>query len=81
MLGGWCLAAAGLPLPGGPVTVVERPAAVVDGRLRVDDVVAWARHAERIVAIAPSGDAHLAVSLRPDQCRRDAGRQPRRRGA
>lgn len=67
LLGGWCLAQAGLPLPAGPITVIERPAVVVDGRVRVDDVVAWARQAERIVAIAPGVDAPQAFSLQSDQ--------------
>jgi acyl-CoA dehydrogenase len=63
MLGGWCLAQAGLPIPDGPLAVAERPATVIDGRLRLDGVVAWARHAERIVVMLQD---HV-FSLRADQ--------------
>jgi acyl-CoA dehydrogenase len=64
MLGGYCLTAAGLALPTGPLTVVESPAAVGDGRrVRVDGVAAWGRHAERIVA----ADREHVYSLRRDQ--------------
>lgn len=52
MLGGWWLAEHELALPGGPVTVIDRPSTVrvVDGRLQIDGTAAWARQAERIVA-------------------------------
>ncbi|MGE3836180.1 MAG: acyl-CoA dehydrogenase family protein [Acidimicrobiia bacterium] len=68
MLGGWCLSESGLELPGGPVTVVDAPGAVTTsgGRLRIDGVVAWARHADRIVATAITDRLH-AFSLRADQ--------------
>jgi 3-oxocholest-4-en-26-oyl-CoA dehydrogenase alpha subunit len=51
MIGGWALAQAGLPLPDGPVAVAVRAIPVIDGRLRLDETVSWARQAERIVAI------------------------------
>jgi 3-oxocholest-4-en-26-oyl-CoA dehydrogenase alpha subunit len=51
MIGGWALAQAGLPLPDGPVTVAVRAIPVIDGRLRLDETVAWARQADRIAAI------------------------------
>ncbi len=62
-LGGWLLARAGIALPGGALSVVEQPAELVDGRLRVDGIGAWARHAERIVVVAGSA----ICSLRADQ--------------
>jgi 3-oxocholest-4-en-26-oyl-CoA dehydrogenase alpha subunit len=51
MVGGWALAQAGLPVPDGPIAAVGNALPVLDGRLRLDHTVAWARHAERIVAI------------------------------
>ena len=63
MVGGWLLAEAGLALPSGPLSVVEPHAHLHDGRLQVDGIGAWARHAERIVVAA--GPA--VCSLRPDQ--------------
>jgi 3-oxocholest-4-en-26-oyl-CoA dehydrogenase alpha subunit len=51
MVGGWALAQAGLPLPGGPVAVAARAIPVIDGRVRLDEFVSWARQAERLVAI------------------------------
>ena len=52
MLGGWALAQAGLPLPGGPVAVVVDAAMpVIDGWLHLNQTVAWGRQAERIVVI------------------------------
>ena len=74
MLGGWCLALAGLPLPAGPVAVVETAPTIVDDRLRLDVVVAWARHAERIVVMSEPGSGRTDVlSLRPDQVTVTAG--------
>jgi acyl-CoA dehydrogenase len=67
LLAGWCLTSAGLELPSGPVTVSERPARLVDGSVQLDAVVAWARHAERIVTLVPVGDGFEVVSLRPEQ--------------
>jgi acyl-CoA dehydrogenase len=69
LLGGACLAAAGLAIPEGPLAVVEpRSAVEVDGpRLLIDAVVAWARHAERIVAVTGGIDDAVVWSLRPDQ--------------
>ena len=69
MLGGWCLAEAELALPAGPVSLFDQSAsvAIVDGRLRVDGVVAWGRHAERVVATSTSGAEHRVYSLRPEQ--------------
>jgi acyl-CoA dehydrogenase len=65
MLGGFCLASVGLRVPNGPLAVIDSPAAVTiaDGRVRVDGVVCWARHADRIVLVADD----LVCSLRPDQ--------------
>ena len=62
MLGGWCLARAGLPIPPGPVSIVEG-ATVADGQLHIDGLAAWGRWAERIVAV----DGTRVFSLRPDQ--------------
>jgi acyl-CoA dehydrogenase len=67
MLGGWCLARAGLALPAGPVGVVEVPVATDGGRLHFDAVVAWGRHAERIVAIAEDDGLTRVLSVRADQ--------------
>lgn len=69
LLGGWCLASAGIPLPPGPLTVVEPATAILvaDGRLRFDAVAAWARHAERIVVVTDGSSGSMVVSLRPDQ--------------
>ncbi len=63
MLGGWMLAEAGLGLPDGPVSAVESPAHTADGRLLIDGIAAFGRHAERIVV---AHDGGVAV-LRPDQ--------------
>jgi acyl-CoA dehydrogenase len=63
MVGGWLLAEAGLALPSGPLSVVEQHPHLRDGRLQVDGIGAWARHAERIVVtVGPT-----VCSLRPDQ--------------
>jgi acyl-CoA dehydrogenase len=68
LLGGWLLATAGLELPAGAVTVADGAhARTIDGRPTFT-AVAFARHAERIVALLPiDGDGMHAVSLRPDQ--------------
>jgi acyl-CoA dehydrogenase len=67
MLGGYCLTAAGLALPTGPLTVVESPAVVANsdggGRVVLDGAAAWGRQAERIVA----ADHERVYSLRRDQ--------------
>ena len=63
MLGGYCLATAGLALPSGPLTVVESPTVIDGNRVRIDGVAAWGRQAERIVA----ADRERVYSLRPDQ--------------
>jgi acyl-CoA dehydrogenase len=69
MIGGPLLAAAGLALPAGPLSVVEAPGELRDGRLLVDGIAAWARHAERIIVVAgPS-----VCVLRPDQLQLTAG--------
>jgi acyl-CoA dehydrogenase len=67
MLGGWLLAEARLALPEGPVTVVDRVAARQSGMIDIDATAAWARHAERIVALTADGRDPIVVSLRPDQ--------------
>lgn len=64
MVGGWALAAAALPLPSGPVTVVDRPAHVADGHLHLDGHAAWGRHAERIVVVTDLD--HAVFSVGPD---------------
>jgi 3-oxocholest-4-en-26-oyl-CoA dehydrogenase alpha subunit len=51
MVGGWALTQAGLPLPEGPVAVIASVVSVVGGRLRLDEVVAWARYAQRIALV------------------------------
>ncbi len=60
MLGGWLLAQAGLTLPEGPVSVVDSPGHVDDGRLHVDGVAAWARHAD-LVVVAVEGGRVVAI--------------------
>lgn len=75
MLGGWLLAEAGLPLPGGPVSVEPSIGARSgEGGIELAAPVAWARHAERIVFVSTTGDgvhslSHrgVVVSVRPDQ--------------
>jgi len=67
LLAGWLLAGAGLPVGDGPLTVVPgRPEDRVElagGRLRgVAHRVPWARAAERVVALVPSGDGWLVAS-------------------
>src|SRR5829696_9115613 len=68
MLGGWLASMAGLPLPGGPVTVVPgQPGdtlglsgGAVSGRaLRVP----WGGKAERVVALLPDGDGWVVASM------------------
>jgi acyl-CoA dehydrogenase len=63
MVGGWLIAEARFELPAGAVSALARPAAIVDGHVRVDGTAAWGRHADRIVAVA--GDE--VIALRPDQ--------------
>jgi acyl-CoA dehydrogenase len=77
ILGGWAMAAAGLPVPAGPVTAA-RPTADLRavrtlGRWRLDgrlDRVPWAAHAERVVIIA--GD--LVVAFHPSRASLVPGR-------
>ncbi len=65
MLAGWLLADSGLAVPEGPITIVDDIAALtlVNGRVKGQTIVAWARHAERIVALIDGS----VVSLRRDQ--------------
>ena len=63
MVGGWLLAEAGLALPPARSAWSSSTPDLHDGRLQVDGIGAWARHAERIVVAA--GPA--VCSLRPDQ--------------
>jgi acyl-CoA dehydrogenase len=64
MVGGWLLGTAGRAVPEGPTAVVEPGGATVDGdRLRIDAVVAWARHADRLLATSVG----TLFVLRPDQ--------------
>ena len=65
MVGGWALAQAGLPLPDGPVAVIGSVVSVAGGRLCLDEVVAWARCAERIA---------LVVSVEPNTTMSDGER-------
>lgn len=75
LLGGWLLAAAGLPLPPGPVSVAPTVGSrMTDAGLRLADPLAWARHADRIVFVSTTGDGGHAlsrhgvvVSVRSDQ--------------
>ncbi len=69
MIGGWLLGEAGITLPSGPLSVVEAPGRLQQGRLQVDGIAAWARHADRIVVAAGS----TVYSLRPDQVQLHAG--------
>jgi alkylation response protein AidB-like acyl-CoA dehydrogenase len=66
MVGGWWLATCGLALPSGPVTVLDQAGAaeVVNGRLLLDGVAPWARHAEQIVVSVPV-DGSIAVVAVP----------------
>lgn len=64
MVGGWLLAEAGIALPDGAVSAIEEPATVADGRVRVEGVAAWGRHADRIAATTLDG---RVVALHPDQ--------------
>lgn len=65
MLAGWLLSESGLSLPDGPTTVVDDIAALtlVNGRVQGQTLVAWARHAERIVALVDGS----VIALRHDQ--------------
>ena len=75
LLGGWLLAAAGLALPAGPVTVAPTIGArMTEAGLELADPLAWARAAERIVFVSTTGEGvhslsrhGVVVSLRPDQ--------------
>jgi acyl-CoA dehydrogenase len=67
--GGWLLAQWGIALPPGPVSVVEQPGQIHNGRLQVDGLGAWARHADRIVVVTGVG----VCSLRPDQVQLEHG--------
>ena len=69
MVGGWLLAEAGIAVPSGPLSVVEQHAHLSDGRLQLDGIGAWARHAERIVVAA----GPTVCSLRPDQVQLQPG--------
>lgn len=69
MIGGWLLGEVGIPLPSGPLSVVEKPGRLQEGRLQVDGIAAWARHADRIVVAA----GPTVYSLRPDQVQLHAG--------
>jgi acyl-CoA dehydrogenase len=68
VLGGWLLASAGLPLPGGPVTVLPTlPAAELryDGRTVSGTAtrVPWARSAEQVVALLPAGNGCVVAAF------------------
>ena len=69
MIGGWLLGEAGIKIPSGPLSVVEARGRLHEGRLQVDGIAAWARHADRIVVAAGS----TVYSLRPDQVQLHAG--------
>jgi alkylation response protein AidB-like acyl-CoA dehydrogenase len=73
MVGGWCLAEAGLGLPAGPIAVAEAPVEIIDNRLRIDARVAWARHAGRIVALAELAGSPHVFSLRSSQVQIEHG--------
>jgi len=70
LLGGWLASAAGLPLPDGPLTVVPgQPGdtlalsgGTVSGRA---SRVAWARRAERVIALVADGDGWVVASMAP----------------
>lgn len=55
MLGGWLLAEAGLARPPGPVSVIDTAARIDSGRLHVDGVAAWGRHADLVVVAVADG--------------------------
>jgi acyl-CoA dehydrogenase len=72
LLGGWLAAAAGFAIRPGPVTVVPgRPddtLAATGGALTgMARGVAWARRAERILALVADGDQLLVASVAPDR--------------
>jgi acyl-CoA dehydrogenase len=70
LLAGWLLSSTGLPIPDGPATVVPgqrgdtlaREGETVSGRA---SRVAWARSADRVVALLPDGDGFVVASLDP----------------
>ena len=76
-LGGWLTAAAGLPLPDGPVTVAHHAddtlalsGATISGRaVRV----AWARYADRLVALVPDGARWMVASIALDTATLEPG--------
>ena len=55
MVGGWLMAEAGLTVPPGPIAIVEREVEIVGDHVRVHGFAAWARHADRIVALSTDG--------------------------
>ncbi len=69
LLGGWLLARADLELPDGPIAVVPDPASLqlVDGHVRGEAAVAWARRCAAIAALVQGPDGWLVLRLRPDQ--------------
>lgn len=80
LLGGWLLAEAGLPVPAGPLVAVRAPVAGAAGGVGGISVtkapdgwlvrgtlprVGWGRVAARVVVLAETGGAELAVTLSP----------------
>lgn len=69
VLGGWLAASAGFELPDGPTTVVpdSRALTLDGGRLRGEATVAWARRADRVLAVVDGPDGPAIVSTPPDR--------------
>ncbi|GAC1321014.1 MAG: acyl-CoA dehydrogenase family protein [Acidimicrobiales bacterium] len=83
MLGGWALAAAGLRVPDGPITVAPGSAGdtvALEGgpggwrlRCRVQRV-AWATASDVVVVLAPLGEGYAVVALPQGSFRTEPGR-------
>ncbi len=81
MLGGWLLAAAGLALPDGPVTVVPgtgddtlRASGADDGSLTLDgraNRVPWAGASDRLACLVEVDGETVVASVAPSVCRID----------
>jgi acyl-CoA dehydrogenase len=65
LLGGWLLAAAGLPLPDGPISVAPELLHLQVGRIAGRTRVAWAARARAIVALVDTLDGPLVAVIDP----------------
>jgi acyl-CoA dehydrogenase len=78
LLAGWLLSSAAMPLPDGPATVA--PGQAGDTLARLGDTVsgrasrvAWARHADRVVAVLADGNGCIVASMDPASGRIEPG--------